>query len=194
MKTIYLFRHSIPKKSDGPNPEIPLSEEGKKAIRDLIDRSGLKIDRVYSSPYRRARETASRFGTLSVLADERLCERRIGDPDRFTPEKWARQYSDPHFRDENGESFDETRIRMTECLSEILETMMDGENVAVVSHAGAICAYLQNFCDIHVVDAEGKIRRIIREGTCIHEGTIQTPSFFEMSFRDNRLMNVRYRT
>ena len=193
MKTIYLFQHSVPETCDRPNPEIPLSPGGKKAIRDLIEKTGLRFDRVLSSPCRRALETASFFHCFPVMPDERLIERRIGDPDCFTSEKWALQYYDPDFKDEKGESFRETRDRMTECLSDIIERMADGEKVAVVSHAAAICAYRQNFCDIRVVDAERKIRRFIREGRLVHEGSIETPSFFEMSIDGNRTVNVRYR-
>lgn len=57
MKKIFLMRHSIPEKGDMPNEQIPLSEEGKALAvskRNIFS----NVDRCFSSPYRRAMETA----------------------------------------------------------------------------------------------------------------------------------------
>ena len=57
MKRIFLMRHSIPEKRDMPNEQIPLSEEGKALA---LSKSNVlsNVDRCFSSPYRRAVETA----------------------------------------------------------------------------------------------------------------------------------------
>ncbi len=62
MKTVHLLRHA---KSDRDNPRIrdhdrPLAKRGIKAgklVSGLIVRTGVKVDRVYSSTSRRTRET-----------------------------------------------------------------------------------------------------------------------------------------
>ncbi len=59
MTTIFLLRHaeSAPHK-DLPEPEWPLSEQGAKQALEICDLLlPLNIDRIFSSPYKRARET-----------------------------------------------------------------------------------------------------------------------------------------
>ena len=77
MKKIFLMRHSIPEKGDMPNEQIPLSEEGKALAvskRNIFS----NVDRCFSSPYRRAMETAEFIADHPVIVKE-LHERTIGD-------------------------------------------------------------------------------------------------------------------
>ena len=57
MKKIFLLRHSIPQKGNMPNEQLPLSEKGR-ALAISKRNIFANVDKCFSSPYRRARETA----------------------------------------------------------------------------------------------------------------------------------------
>ena len=82
MKKIFLMRHSIPEKGDMPNEQIPLSEEGKALAvskRNIFS----NVDRCFSSPYRRAMETAEFIADHPVLFRSCMKE-RSGMPGRIS--------------------------------------------------------------------------------------------------------------
>lgn len=79
---------------------------------------------------------------------------------------------------------------MTSCINEILLDLRDGEEVVVVSHAAAICAYLLNFCTIRVLDAEHKLREITHNGKTVLAGSIDAPSCFTLYFDGDRLCDI----
>lgn len=192
MKTIYLFRHSKPDKfSTMENENIPLSLEGKTLIKNLMDKlsitSGIKV---FSSPYTRAVQTAE-IMSHKIILDTRLIERRIGNTETFTKELWMKQYVDLDVKNDNGESFKMVQKRMQSAMNDILIQLPDGESVAVVSHAAAICAYLQQYCEIKVTDADTKQRRITFNNEIIHDGIISAPSCFKLSF-DKELLTISY--
>lgn len=148
---------------------------------------------VFSSPYRRAQETAQIFG-FPIQTDVRLIERKIGERSAFTKEMWRLQYQDADFKSEDGESFREVRCRMTAALKEILVQLPDGGAAVVVSHATAICAYLQQFCTVEVTDTEHKLRRITFQGKIVLDGAIRTPSAFVLEFENGQLLQIAYRS
>ena len=189
MKTLYLFRHSKPDKTSKlDNSLIPLSEEGRPALLALLDRIG-DLDKnvpVFSSTYRRAYETALLISGC-VVRDSRLTERQTGTRETFTKELWAGQYTDCYLKNLDGESFLEVRERMTETINEILDQMPGGGSAVIVSHAAAICAYLQQFCRIEVVDADSKHRKIAHGERIILDGAIHAPSCFRLVFEEGCL-------
>ena len=192
MKTIYLFRHSKPvKQGQFSNSAIPLSAEGKEKILNLATEMQLgRNQKIYTSPYRRAFETAELIA-CTPIPDERLVERIIGEKEAFTKEIWQGQYVDATLRNIGGESFSEVRKRVSSVICEILCDMHDGESVIVVSHAAAVCAYLQQFCEIIVTDADSKQRQIKFHDRVIMEGSIQSPSCFKLDF-EQELIGVTY--
>ena len=192
MKTIYLFRHSKPvKQGQFSNSDIPLSAEGKEKILNLATEMQLGCNlKIYTSPYRRAFETAELIA-CNPMCDDRLIERGMGERDTFTKEIWQGQYVDATLRNIGGESFSEVRARVSSVICEILCDMHDGESVIVVSHAAAICAYLQQFCEIIVTDADSKQRQIKFHDRVIIEGSIQSPSCFKLDF-EQKLIGVTY--
>lgn len=99
MKRIFLMRHSIPEKRDMPNEQIPLSEEGKALA---LSKSNVlsNVDRCFSSPYRRAVETAELIVDHPFIVEE-LHERTIGDAKE---DFWLKQYEDYDFHNPGGES------------------------------------------------------------------------------------------
>lgn len=161
-KTIYLFRHSEP--AD-----------------------------VYSSPYLRAVQTAEAFG-MKVSVDDRLHERTIGRPEAFTKDLWELPYHDRALKLAGGESFLEAGRRMRLAMTDILSGLRNGQSAVVVSHAAAICAYLMEFasCEVTVMDADTKSRKVVFHGKKIHEGPIPAPSYFVMMFEDGELADLDY--
>ena len=192
MKTIYLFRHSTPDKNTAlPNAYIPLSPDGESKAKQLLSKLPvISCSKAFSSTYTRARQTAEAIA-CNVITDTRLIERQTGDEDTFTKDLWAKQYIDMDARNSNGESFRMVQGRMTEFMNSILVNMTDGESVIVVSHAAAICAYLQQYCKITVIDVETKHRRIVFKGETILDGKIRTPSCFVLAY-DKDLTSVSY--
>ena len=143
MKKIFLMRHSIPEKGDMPNERIPLSEKGKALAvskRNILS----KVDRCFSSPYRRAIETAECIADHPVIVEE-LHERTIGDA---REDFWLKQYEDYDFRNPGGESLNQVKVRMKTAIDSIVGQMEEGETALVVSHATAICAYLLSYCEL----------------------------------------------
>ena len=192
MKRIYLFRHSNPDKNSTLQDEyIPLSQEGKDLAKQLIDKllvtSPLKV---FSSPYIRAKQTAEAF-SVDVITDARLIERKVGNKDTFTKALWAKQYTDMDAKNDNGESFRMVQWRMSEFMNALLAEMNEGESAFVVSHAAAICAYLQQYCSVQVTDVDTKRRCVFFRNTPVLDGKIKTPSCFVLTF-DKELVSVSY--
>lgn len=189
MKTIYLFRHSMPQRMPGiPTEELPLSDDGRRAASGFFQMLHIdKRSRIYASPFRRAQETALLLG--QPVTDARLAERETGRD--FTREIWLGQYTDSGLRGVGGESFQAVRRRMTEAMDDILSDMAEGRASVVVSHAAAICAYLQQFCGITVVDPDRKHRRITFREKVILDGPIEAPSCFVLTF-DGELADLSY--
>ena len=120
MKRIFLMRHSIPEKRDMPNEQIPLSEEGKALA---LSKSNVlsNVDRCFSSPYRRAVETAELIVDHPFIVEE-LHERTIGDAKE---DFWLKQYEDYDFHNPGGESLNQVRTRMKMAVDSIVCQMED---------------------------------------------------------------------
>ena len=86
----------------------------------------------------------------------------------------------------------ETKERMTAVMCGILSTMQDGDTVAVISHAAAICAYLLNWCTIEVIDKQKKLRKITYHGSIVVNGSIEAPCVFVLEFENERLSRMKY--
>jgi len=193
MKTLILVRHSEPVKDKTiPTVEIPLCESGYIKADELFTLGIFRcVDKVYTSPYRRAYDTAVRLNR-ALTVDTRLRERDAGNPITLNAEFWKRQYEDYDYKNRGGESLNDVKERMTLAISEILSGMSDGETVAVVSHAAAICALLLNWCLIEVTDEVKKLRRITHNARIVLNGKISTPSAFVLTFEDEKIFEIRY--
>jgi alpha-ribazole phosphatase len=125
--------------------DVALSERGRTFAGRL---SGIACDAVYTSPRRRARETAEVFG--APIVDERLSELDFGELEGRTydeialerPELYRRWMDEPtHVRFPGGESFEDLRARSCTALAEF-RAAHDTETIAVVTHGGVIRAAL----------------------------------------------------
>ncbi len=175
MKTLLLMRHSLPEPGKA---DAGLSAAGIRRAETVFQNPVFcDVSGVWASPARRAVQTAELLG-LPVVTDGRLLERRTGDTSGQDASFWRRQYEDPDFKNPDGESFREVRARMSAALAEILHEIPDGGSGLVVSHAAAICAFLQRFCTVDVTDETQKLRRITFQGKIILDGKFEPAGCF----------------
>lgn len=123
----------------------PLTERGGSQAAALATRlAAAGVEAVYSSPLRRARETAAPIAAAvgtEVVVDDRLIELDYGDwdgrsfPD-LPPEELARWRHDMTFAPPGGESLRTVTARVSDFCAEVLE----GPTVVAVSHVSPIKA------------------------------------------------------
>lgn len=158
-RKIYLLRHGKPniegKRCIGLT-DVPLSEEGKEQARKIGSwLEGQGIQKIYSSPLSRCRETAEMvvsqaFSEKKIIhIREDLREMSVGQWENLSfdeiKERYPKEYAKRgenigYYAPPEGESFDEAGKRFCECLNGILDET-DGD-VLVVAHAGVIRGYL----------------------------------------------------
>ena len=103
MKKIFLLRHSIPQKGNMPTEQIPLSEKGR-ALAISKRNIFANVDKCFSSPYRRARETAELIAGQPIVVED-LHERTIGEGEDLV--KQYGRFCD--FRQSSGESLNQIK-------------------------------------------------------------------------------------
>lgn len=185
MKRVILMRHSIPERVDLPTEKLPLSEEGIRLILDKRE-NFFEINKCFSSPYRRAIETAMLISD-SIEVIDNLHERIVGDAKE---DFWYKQYSDYNYKSPGGESLNEVKKRMLQAMSQVLDKAIDGETILVVSHATAICSYLLNYCKLEVVDAASKSRRIVFNNKVILNGIINPADYFIIEYEGDSIDGI----
>ncbi|HUX05812.1 MAG TPA: histidine phosphatase family protein [Acidobacteriota bacterium] len=111
---------------------------------------GKKIDALYSSPLKRALETAETIsealGGLEVQVNDDFHELRCGEFEgvlfeEIKRERWEEFLTwlrEPEVQAPGGESMNQLFSRVSSALKEILAGVPDGSNIAVVSHAGVV--------------------------------------------------------
>jgi 2,3-bisphosphoglycerate-dependent phosphoglycerate mutase len=133
-KQVLLIRHCT---SSGQAPEAALAPEGYRQAVELADRlADAGIDRIVSSPYRRARETiaplAAQLG-LEVELDARIRERELSPaPIDNWREVVARSFVDLDFHVRGGESGRQIVERGWAALADALS--QPSRVIALVSH------------------------------------------------------------
>jgi 2,3-bisphosphoglycerate-dependent phosphoglycerate mutase len=149
--TLFLIRHaqSLPLQEQA-EPDWALSPIGEQQARGLVPvLNALGIQRLYSSPYRRSRETLAPFARaagLTVTLDEDLRERHlaagwIGD----FRELWHRSWEDFAYALEGGETSWACRARVAAAVEAIV-ARHPGETIGLGSHGNAIALFL-NYVD-----------------------------------------------
>lgn len=153
--TIYLIRHAETVDENGIrntdensqiiNEKEILSVHGEEQSKRLSENKELKnIDIVWTSSYTRAKATAKYIAEnnkLSINIDCNLNERKLGNlkelaefmKDKKTRDPSQEQLLDRNFKTSDGESAEETRLRMTKFFDRILKEN-EGKKIAVVSH------------------------------------------------------------
>jgi broad specificity phosphatase PhoE len=130
----------------------PLNDRGREQARELASRlAGERVDAVYTSPLRRARETAEIIGAalvLPVAAHEGLREVDVGEWQGLTRDEIAARYPGAFARWlayghgwEEGETYEEMAVRALAAVRDI-SAVHPGGRLAVVTHGGPVRAVL----------------------------------------------------
>ena len=165
MTRLYFIRHgrsiwNAERRIQGRS-DPPLDEMGREQARKLAERmrGGETLAALYASPLQRARETAEIVGEalgLEVIADDRLREYDVGDlagltwsqiEERFpgVARRWSE--ADESLELPGAEPHAQFRVQMVAVVEEIVARHAE-ESVGVVSHGGAIGAYLNHLLNI----------------------------------------------
>jgi broad specificity phosphatase PhoE len=188
--TIVLVRHgetdwNLERRFQG-HADTPLNEAGRIQAAELADALGSeRISAVYSSPLRRAHETAAivaaRLG-LDVRALEALREIHVGDWEGLTIDEVKDRYPgsttvDWHSGWPGGETYDQLAARVLPALAALAREHVD-ERILVVTHAGPVRAALAAAMELSYDDA----RPII--------GSLENCVAFRLAVRDGKLERV----
>ncbi len=148
---IYLIRHGETKPNKEKivyynNPEAGLTEKGIQQAKNLT-RYLKDIDLIYSSPYKRAVQTAKLISRKKIIIDERLKEIDFGIFDghskRYVYNKYRKIYLERkknkfHYQIPGGESYEMVFNRVLSFLHDIYSN----KRVAIVTHATTIKLFL----------------------------------------------------
>ena len=126
--------------------ESPLTDLGRRqaaAAVDAVYRSGVRPERVITSPRQRARDTAAGFAA-TIEVDERWAELDYGDYDgarlgEVPPALWSRWRDDPSFVPPGGESLASVSARARAACEDLAEVAAAAD-IVVVSHVSPIKA------------------------------------------------------
>ncbi|HWL27245.1 MAG TPA: histidine phosphatase family protein [Ureibacillus sp.] len=145
MKNIYLIRHCA---ATGQSPEAPLTEQGEGQALELAEfLSTVDVDRIISSPFKRAVDTILPLATkksIEIETDSRLAERVLSTenlPDWF--EKLKSTFDDLDLKLEGGESSREAMTRIVEVVDTVLNS--EAENTILVSHGNLLSLLLKHY-------------------------------------------------
>nr|WP_141431787.1 histidine phosphatase family protein [Bacillus sp. 03113] len=144
MKKIYIIRHC---EAEGQPSEAQLTDIG---LKQAIDLSGffsdIKIDRIISSPYKRAIQSIQPLAkrlNVEIEVDRQLTERILSTknlPDWF--EKLRATFEDTKLKFEGGESSQEAMKRIVKVVEKVFNS--DIENTIIVTH-GNLLSLLLNY-------------------------------------------------
>ncbi|MXQ49430.1 histidine phosphatase family protein [Streptococcus pneumoniae] len=148
-QTIYLIRHAEPNYNNHQDDERELTAEGLQDCQLLLDYfKDITIDRIYSSPFKRALQTIDELAkekNLPIQIKENFRERKIddvwiGDFNTFS----QRQWQDFNYKLAKGESLQEVQDRNIQQLQEILK---EQETSIIISSHGTAISTILNYYD-----------------------------------------------
>ena len=163
---IYLLRHGL---SEGNlegyfqgRLDPPLAELGRSqalAAGNWLLEQGTQVDVLYTSPLKRAYQTAEivagRLKPGKMQADENLMEysggelegKRKEEINRLFPDYTIRSLSERgDFSAYGGESYDSMQQRLTAFTEMVAGNHADGQNILVVTHGGTLYQLLKFWC------------------------------------------------
>jgi 2,3-bisphosphoglycerate-dependent phosphoglycerate mutase len=177
MAILYLQRHlksqwNLENKFTGW-VDVPLCDEGIKGAKNAAEKLvGLKIDKVYTSPLIRNRETVSLLlknlgEEFSVIVDKALDERNYGELQGLNKDEVKAKYGEEQVQlwrrsfnlvPPGGESLKDVYNRAVPFFKKYIENdLKDGKNVLVVaSHNSlrALVKYIENISDQKIIELE----------------------------------------
>jgi 2,3-bisphosphoglycerate-dependent phosphoglycerate mutase len=154
--------------------DIPLSKEGRESAGETAEKlQGLKIDKVYTSPLARNKETVAvnldnlKEKNLPITVDKALDERNYGKLQGLNKDDAKKEFGEEQVRlwrrswdtaPPEGESLKDVYQRTVPFFKKNIETDLEGgRNVLVVaSHNSlrAIVKYLEKITDKKIIDLE----------------------------------------
>lgn len=190
---VYFLRHgrtewNAKHRIQGSNVEIDLDDEGVKqaeAVAEGFRRAGLKFDRVYSSPYRRALHTAEIVCSVTggtPVTDERIREIGFGEYEGtpffeagFVDDNIRAAFEDPEkYVPRGGETYSQVLARVRNFLDFELKPLEGKcEKVLVTAHGGVLHAVVTLVLGLDVSRFwEGR-----QQNCCVHEIGLENGSF-----------------
>ncbi|MCP4355518.1 MAG: histidine phosphatase family protein [Proteobacteria bacterium] len=157
MKNFYIFRHgetdyNLKKIAQGQSVDEELNETGLAQAKNLAEKlKDKKIEIIYSSPLKRALQTAEIVGSqnnINVVIDDNLKERNFGVIEGKSydyVQKILMDKNDPSFKFEGEESRQEMQNRFLDVLHKLIDT--EYKNIGISSHGSAIKSLLLYFDD-----------------------------------------------
>ncbi|MBI2038607.1 MAG: 2,3-diphosphoglycerate-dependent phosphoglycerate mutase [Candidatus Nealsonbacteria bacterium] len=153
--------------------DVPLSQEGIESAKGVAEKlAGFKIDKVYTSPLIRNRETVLLVienKNIPVMEDKALDERNYGKLQGLNRDEVKRQYGQERVRlwrrswdqaPPEGESLKDVFNRAVPFFKKYIENdLKDGKNVLVVaSHNSlrALTKYIEKISDNDIINVEIK--------------------------------------
>jgi broad specificity phosphatase PhoE len=132
---------------------IPLTENGVKRVTKLAhSKNFASYDLVYTSPAKRAYDTAKVFSAkIGKEPIVKAClNERVTVPYWTDPNYWNRieamTWADFSMALEGGESLDDARKRIVNCMNEIVNVSV-GRTVLIISHATVLCLLLSSLTE-----------------------------------------------
>ncbi|MBS4178327.1 histidine phosphatase family protein [Lederbergia citrea] len=142
MKKIYIIRHC---EAEGQAAEAKLTDRGMNQAADLSEFfANKKVDRIISSPYKRAIKSVEPLANhlnLEIEIERKLSERVLSTksfPDWF--EKIRTTYDDLELKFEGGESSQEAMKRIIEVVEKVFNS--EDENTVIVTHGNIMSLLL----------------------------------------------------
>ena len=139
---IYIVRHgqtdwNLIKRNQG-RIDIPLNETGIEQAKIIKEKlNNIKFDKVFSSPLKRAYETAQIISNEKIIIDNRLIERSGGELDGMYAKDIdpTINYNDPNENRYGLENIVDFRKRVNDFFEEIT-ALYPNQDILVVTHAG----------------------------------------------------------
>lgn len=164
--TIYFIRHAEPDYSVRDDIQRPLTEKGLKDAR-LLPKffSGLKIDKVISSPFKRAYNTVDPIASdrgLKIEIVEDFRERKVSDGwwiENFN-EFASNQWNDFEYCLPGGDSLREVQERNIAALRDVLNDNK-GSDIVVGSHGTALSTIINYYDEAFGYDEFNKIKAVM---------------------------------
>ncbi len=147
-----------------PHEDWPLSELGQKQAQQAIPLlQSLGIEKIYSSPYRRCRETVTPFienAKIPVDFHDDLREHRLlfGWIDDFQAH-WAKMWKDFHFALPDCESSHQAQTRFTNALTSICKSS-EHNTLGISTHGAVIGLFLHGLHPQFTMKDTKKLRNL----------------------------------
>ncbi|MBW8352042.1 phosphoglycerate mutase family protein [Bacillus sp. IITD106] len=145
MKKIYVIRHC---EAEGQLPEAQLTDRGLEQALDLSEFfSDIQIDRIISSPYKRAIDSIKPLAkrlNIEVEIDRKLSERVLSTKNLSDwCEKLRTTFDDIELKFEGGESSRDAIKRIVQVVEEVFSSK--DKNTIIVTHGNLMSLLLKHF-------------------------------------------------